>query len=586
MNPTDADRPAGINELDDIKVVDAVDAIDADGGGEVTLSSGGPGDVGRLVGHSVTTLQIRTRYGIPAHLGEIMVVDDTALRVPYFLRVFDLIYGAEAAGDDWFERTAGSMLALDGADQPYQFHDKERRLFNVAHCAVLGYLDDQGRLRKAKTLPDHFSAARRATPGDLTFLSRAAGQIPVGRLRSGERSLELPVGLRDEAFPYHLGVFATTGMGKSNLMKVLAGSVLSTGSAGLLIFDPHGEYYDGGGPPDHRGLIHHPRAEDRLVVYSARELSGPYNRIRLSAREIEVGDLLNLYNFTGPQVEFLRAARARWSTDWFNHLMQSEATELMAQFNGQFFEGTIGVIQRRLQYLSQFGLITQDPKISITANILAALREAKVVLVDTSNMYETEELLVSTVLARALFTAHKEAYGEPAAFAKLPRVLITMEEAQRVLGGGGSLGGARPTIFSQIAREGRKFNCGLAAISQQPKLIPSEVLSQFNTFFVLGLADKRDRETLRDASKQDISQLDKEVQTLMPGETLITSPFTPFALPVQIYLYEEYLEDLRGQGNPGDEEALVGAAASEDAKSGQVPAKEETRQPRLDEGFY
>jgi len=450
----------------------------------------------------------------------------------------------------------------------------------------LGYLDPGGHLRKAKTLPDHFSPARRAAPEDLTFLTEAAGKIPVGRLRSGEQPLELPVGLRDEAFPYHLGVFATTGMGKSNLMKVLAGSVLSTGSAGLLIFDPHGEYYDGGGHPDLRGLIHHPRAEERLVVYSARELSGPFNRIRLSAKEIEVGDLLNLYNFTGPQVEFLRAARARWKQDWFNHLMQSEATELVNQFNGQFFEGTIGVIQRRLNYLSQFGLITQDPKISITANILAALKEARVVLVDTSNMYETEELLVSTVLARALFTAHKEAYGEPAAFAKLPPVLITMEEAQRVLGSGGAIGGSRPTIFSQIAREGRKFNCGLAAISQQPKLIPSEVLSQFNTFFVLGLADKRDRETLRDASKQDISQLDKEVQTLMPGEALITSPFTPFALPVQIYLYEEYLEDLASSGTAAKSPSLVGAPASKEANAGQEEAKDEARQPRLDEGFY
>ncbi len=27
----------------------------------------------------------------------------------------------------------------------------------------------------------------------------------------------------------------------------------------------------------------------------------------------------------------------------------------------------------------------------------------------------------------------------------------------------------------------------------------------------------------------------------MPGEALIASPFTPFAIPVKIHLYEEYL---------------------------------------------
>ena len=91
-----------------------------------------------------------------------------------------------------------------------------------------------------------------------------------------------------------------------------------------------------------------------------------FTRIRLSAREIEVGDLLNLYDFSGPQKEFLRSARNRWGQDWFGRLMGMEPTELQAAFNNQFHEGTIGVIQRRLQYLSQFDLITSDPKVSIT----------------------------------------------------------------------------------------------------------------------------------------------------------------------------------------------------------------------------
>lgn len=538
--------------------------------------------LGRLTGHSVTSLAVRTRYDLPCQLGQILVVEDPSSQRPFFLRVYDLVYGAEAAGDDWFDRTAGHMLTLDSANESYQFHDKERRLYVTAHCSVLGYLDKDGRLRKAKSLPDHFAPARPATPEDLTFLKASAGEVPVGRLRSGDQPLELAVGLQTQAFPYHLGVFATTGMGKSNLMKVLAASVLSAGNAGMLIFDPHGEYFDGGGPPELKGLSHHPQAQERLLVFSARELTGPYNQIRISAREIEVGDLLNLYNFSGPQVEFLRAARGRWKEDWFSRLMSAEPVELIAQFPN-FHEGTIGVIQRRLQYLSQFGLITQDPKISITHTILSALQESKVVLVDTSNMYETEELLVSTILARALFSEYKQAYGQPEEFAKLPPVLVTMEEAQRVLSGSGAMGGGRPSIFSQIAREGRKFRCGLAAISQQPKLIPSEVLSQFNTFFVLGLADKRDRETLRDASKQDISQLDKEVQTLMPGEALITSPFTPFSLPVQIFLYEEYLEGLDSNTPDNGSTGLT--------ERGQKPTDRTIdsgthKQPKLDDGFY
>jgi DNA helicase HerA-like ATPase len=100
-------------------------------------------------------------------------------------------------------------------------------------------------------------------------------------------------------------------------------------------------------------------------------------------------------------------------------------------------------------------------------------------------------------------------------------------------------------VFSQLAREGRKFRIGLCAISQQPKLINEEILSQFNTLFIMGLADKRDRDILRNSAKQDISMLDNEIQMLMPGEVLIASPFTPFAIPAKIHLFEEYVALVR-----------------------------------------
>jgi hypothetical protein len=83
-------------------------------------------------------------------------------------------------------------------------------------------------------------------------------------------------------------------------------------------------------------------------------------------------------------------------------------------------------------------------------------------------------------------------------------------------------------------------------VSQQPKLIDDELLSQFNTFFVLGLADEKDRNILRGSSKQDISDLGPEIQTLMPGEAIVTNLDAPFALPAQVSLYEDYLKSVTG----------------------------------------
>jgi len=210
------------------------------------------------------------------------------------------------------------------------------------------------------------------------------------------------------------------------------------------------------------------------------------------------------------------------------------------------FESTLWVIRRKLKNLFSYDLLHRDNSISITGDIISSLKEGMTVLVDTSCMGEAEELLISIVIARSVFKRYKDTYAKPDDFRNLTPVLITMEEAQRVLGGIAHGDSKRRNIFTTIAREGRKFKVGLCAISQQPKLIDEEILSQFNTLFILGLADRKDRDMLTYSAKQDISGLGTEIQMLMPGEALITSPSAPFALPVHIDLYEDYMKKYRG----------------------------------------
>jgi DNA helicase HerA-like ATPase len=120
---------------------------------------------------------------------------------------------------------------------------------------------------------------------------------------------------------------------------------------------------------------------------------------------------------------------------------------------------------------------------------------------------------------------------------QLPVVGVVLEEAQRVLSASAD---RESNVFPRLAREGRKFKVGLCAISQQPKLLDDELLSQFNTFFVLGLADEKDRNILRSSSKQDLSALGPEIQTLMPGECLLANLAAPFAVPAKVDLFESH----------------------------------------------
>ena len=179
---------------------------------------------------------------------------------------------------------------------------------------------------------------------------------------------------------------------------------------------------------------------------------------------------------------------------------------------------------------------------SSLANILANLKKGKVVLVDIPRMTDRSELFLLSVIARYTLDEYKKdlAKGE-----SRKKCLITIEEAQRVLGAG-----SNTARFESIAREGRKFGVGLCAITQQPKLIDKQLLSQFNTLVVMGLGDRNDRRQLEESAKQDLSSLDIEIQTLEKGEAVVSTLSIPFPVPARIHRYEDYLRRLEKEDLP------------------------------------
>jgi hypothetical protein len=92
--------------------------------------------------------------------------------------------------------------------------------------------------------------------------------------------------------------------------------------------------------------------------------------------------------------------------------------------------------------------------------------------------------------------------------------------------------------------EGRKFGVGLCVVTQQPKNIDPRVLAQLNTYVVMGLSDRGDRDMVAGHAKQDLSRMDTEIQTLEPGEAIISTLGIPFPVSTRIHLFEEYVQDL------------------------------------------
>jgi len=499
---------------------------------------------GRIFGKNVLEATFRAFHGTDLFLGELLVAEDPERVRRFLFRVVQVTYGSDSSDPGWAERTAGAYMSGDAAGTPYTLRDPEQRLHKVATCAPLGYIDPAGEFRKPKSLPAQFAKVTAPAAEDFAFLRERMGDLRIGQLRSGEDTIDLEVGIRGDTLTSHVGVFATTGMGKSNLMKVLAGQILaSQGRYACLLFDPHGEYHEGGGG-GRRGLRHHPWADDRLKVYATRPGAGSGSTtLRLSLSELTLGDLQTAYEWSHAQEDAMYRLIRFFGEDWIATAAAGDPQGMSEELG--VAASTMQVVQRRAQRILDLPCISRDPsQPSLSQRIVDEIQSGYSVLVETSGLSSMEEILVASVITRRLMDTYANAYLEDLdRFAALPPVLVALEEAQRVLS---KVKRSDENVFPRVAREGRKFKVGICAVSQQPKLIDDELLSQFNTFFVLGLADEKDRNILRASAKQDVSDLGPEIQTLMPGECIVTNLEAPFAIPARVYLYEEYLKSVKG----------------------------------------
>ena len=112
-------------------------------------------------------------------------------------------------------------------------------------------------------------------------------------------------------------------------------------------------------------------------------------------------------------------------------------------------------------------------------------------------------------------------------------------------------------IFSTIAREGRKFKVGLTAITQLTSIIPKTVLANMNTKIILGNELSSERSAIIDSASQDLSTDDQNIASLDKGEAIISSNFTKFAIPIQVPLFEDYIEKNATAAKPKEQTRVV-----------------------------
>ena len=89
-------------------------------------------------------------------------------------------------------------------------------------------------------------------------------------------------------------------------------------------------------------------------------------------------------------------------------------------------------------------------------------------------------------------------------------------------------------IISKIAREGRKFGVGLCLVSQSPKSLDSETLSQVNNLIILRLVEPNDQSHVQKSSESLSNDLLKQLPSLNIGEAILLGQMTNIPTMVKI----------------------------------------------------
>jgi DNA helicase HerA-like ATPase len=499
---------------------------------------------------------------------------------------------------------------------------------------IMGYAECDGGgwvFRRPRRLPEHLTSVYRIDPGSRTsaeviqlLLKSQLGLkgLYVGDLLAGEQPLEgVRVFLPAYALSHHIGVFGRTGVGKSNLMMVLIRAVIDYNrqrwtekeddepAASLFAIDPHDEFRrwhanQTGGADGMAGMVAAMSAEEKAALVepsyylTARTISDEENarQMLLSRADVMPQDLVSITEFSEQQTAFANQQFRKWGHEWVTRVLNNELRREGDDGDGpDYMEGTVGAVQRRLGFLATGSTRVFSPYLpekgydyqSLLPEIICALEQGRVLIVDTTLMSELEQFLVTTIVARTLFTlrralrsvetvaelpsAIRGAFGNehgedgdeiaPGQRAlvevllakiesgellytrdnklipqdKLPYVNVVVEEAPSILNPVRIRFGS---VFRDISRQGRKFGIGLTVVSQQVTEIDSGVLTQLNTELnmALGNEDER-REAVRNASS-DLTGFEKELQVMAKGQVIVTASYRDVPLPIQVPDYD------------------------------------------------
>lgn len=456
------------------------------------------------------------------------------------------------------------------AERELSERDKQKMFSYTYKVKLLGTFMDKGSsisfttaVRKLPTVSYH---ARHLTKREVEWILNAKNRdgAKIGFLCIGEdvhkdKEILFDVNkLREK----RTMVFAQSGFGKTNLVKVLVYNMIGDNSYGKLIFDLNGEYFLRSTKIYGLGDINEQKVKDNLVVYSDKKIPDEYkNRFIYGGKvlinmhkHLTVGDILSFgTGFSEVMKSFLLYLDEEGVSDFIGNIDNyvSHPENLHRDFSDFFGEmkkskpdtsarKTVMAIRKRIRHLIDEGKGLHSSSSNLIKDIFNYLKQGKTIIVDLSLKDSIDASIISTILVRKLFENNKANFtaDNPE---DVINTVIFVEEAQNVLSEEFVKSNANP--FVRVAKEGRKFGIGLVAITQRPSAISEEIRTQAENFFTFHMGNSDDIKALIKSNVNYDGVVAKFLQTeTIPGNLYMVSSTQSFVLPVRVLEFEKLIK--------------------------------------------
>ena len=412
---------------------------------------------------------------------------------------------------------------FDEASESIEIAESNRRDKTfTAHIGILGFLENLSRgisiipaipptPGTAVTLPDKSEL-------ENVFSPKKEGWVSVGNLLR-DKSVDVKINL-EKIVSRHVGILAMTGMGKSNLVSLIAKQI-SELKGTVIIFDYHNDYVG-------------------LNIPQINIIDAKINPRLLDADQFS--EVLEIRDGASVQQRVLRMAftrQVRTAKEFWAEL-EEEIKKIIASTDNKLKEikssayrvqDIVEEAQRRFEDIL-------DPDIG---DPLSFIKEGCTNVLNISELSEKQANVAVAFYLQQLLKDRKDATITRHGRSKRVReyrfsspIFVIIEEAHVFIPKDHDTSAKYWT--AKIAREGRKFGLGLGIVSQRPRSVDLNVLSQMGSFAIMKIIQEDDQRQIASATESTSRELISQLTSLNVGDAVLVGQWTN--LPSLVHIEE------------------------------------------------